>query len=82
MDVEFAIKVLGGISAAIAISERFYTYSRKIYLKLKSESHCLKRQSARSNPPNLGINCQLKTKKSHIFYILECRNNFATQLSF
>lgn len=81
MEIEFWIKILGGISAALAIGERAYTYSRKIYLKIKSKSQVLEGQPALPHPATPCIHSQLETKKSYLFYILECRSNFAPQLT-
>jgi len=37
MDVEFILKLIGGIAALLAIVERVYWYSLKVYRKLKDD---------------------------------------------
>lgn len=37
MDLEFILKLIGGIAAALVIAERVYCYSPKVYHKLKGD---------------------------------------------
>jgi len=37
MDVEFILKLVGAMAAILAIAERVYCYSTKIYQKLKGD---------------------------------------------
>jgi hypothetical protein len=68
MNIEICLKVLGGVSALFAIGERVYFYSRKIYIRIKSESKT--RKALDSFPPPVK---RLNSKKAYFFYILECR---------
>jgi hypothetical protein len=59
MEIEFTLKLIGGIAAILAIAERIYCYSLKVYQNLKRISFA-KRVQLRTNLYRLEPLCAKK----------------------
>ncbi|HKQ03734.1 MAG TPA: hypothetical protein VJ464_01280 [Blastocatellia bacterium] len=72
MDIELVVKILGSVSAALAIGERVYSYGQKAGQKIKRYFHANTHPSLPTNRP-LTLATGASPKKNLL--VLLCKRN-------